>query len=164
MLKILLSNKEKLLELANTPLNENCSAVILKKLPEKLGEPRRFLIPCGFSELKCKALADLGASISLMPLSMWKKLGDSRDELAHITFSTGNYDLPFDIESDLREKNSPNHDPTKEMIHILEDFGLMRIARILKPRSAPCVFVLRIHSKLTSSSPSLWNPISKSYD
>ncbi|GKD75803.1 hypothetical protein Tco_1334085, partial [Tanacetum coccineum] len=36
MLKSLLSNKEKLLELANTPLNENCSAVILKKLPEKL--------------------------------------------------------------------------------------------------------------------------------
>nr|GEW55107.1 reverse transcriptase domain-containing protein [Tanacetum cinerariifolium] len=55
--------------------NENCSAVILKKLPEKLGDPEKFLIPCGFSELKCKALADLGASIILMPLSVWKKLG-----------------------------------------------------------------------------------------
>nr|GEW17770.1 reverse transcriptase domain-containing protein [Tanacetum cinerariifolium] len=75
MLKALLSNKEKLLELANTPLNENCSTVILKKLPEKLGDPEKFLIPCGFSELKCKALADLGASINLMPLSVWKKLG-----------------------------------------------------------------------------------------
>ncbi|GKE54867.1 reverse transcriptase domain-containing protein [Tanacetum coccineum] len=75
MLKSLLSNNEKLLELANTPFNENCSAVILKKLPEKLGDPRKFLIPCGFSELKCKALADLGASINLMPLSVWKKLG-----------------------------------------------------------------------------------------
>ncbi|GJS66557.1 reverse transcriptase domain-containing protein [Tanacetum coccineum] len=75
MLKALLSNKEKLLELANTPLNENCSAVILKKLPEKLGDPGKFLIPCGFSEFKCKALADLGASINLMPLSVWKKLG-----------------------------------------------------------------------------------------
>nr|GEV90226.1 reverse transcriptase domain-containing protein [Tanacetum cinerariifolium] len=70
MLKALLSNKEKLQELANTPLNENCSAVILKKLLEKLGDPRKFLIPCGFSELKCKALADLGASINLMPLSV----------------------------------------------------------------------------------------------
>nr|GFB92817.1 reverse transcriptase domain-containing protein [Tanacetum cinerariifolium] len=60
MLKALLSNKEKLQELANTPLNENCSAVILKKLPEKVGDPRKFLIPCGFSELKCNALADLG--------------------------------------------------------------------------------------------------------
>ncbi|GJZ96694.1 reverse transcriptase domain-containing protein [Tanacetum coccineum] len=73
--EILLSNKEKLLELANIPLNKNCSAVILKKLPKKLGDPGKFLISCGFSELKCKALADLGASINLMPLSVWKKLG-----------------------------------------------------------------------------------------
>nr|GEX99043.1 reverse transcriptase domain-containing protein [Tanacetum cinerariifolium] len=49
-------------------------AVILKKLPEKLRDPGKFLIPCGFNELKCKALADLGASINLMPLSVWKKL------------------------------------------------------------------------------------------
>nr|GEW61135.1 reverse transcriptase domain-containing protein [Tanacetum cinerariifolium] len=66
---------EKLLELANTPFNENCSAVILKKLPERLGDPGKFLILCGFSELKCKSLADLGASINLMPLFVWKKLG-----------------------------------------------------------------------------------------
>nr|GEY65848.1 hypothetical protein [Tanacetum cinerariifolium] len=43
--KALLSNKEKLLELANTPLNENCLVVILKKLPEKLGDLEKFLIP-----------------------------------------------------------------------------------------------------------------------
>nr|GEV43403.1 hypothetical protein [Tanacetum cinerariifolium] len=49
ILKALLSNKEKLQELAKTPLNENCSSVILKKLLEKLGDPRKFLIPCGFS-------------------------------------------------------------------------------------------------------------------
>nr|GEY78592.1 reverse transcriptase domain-containing protein [Tanacetum cinerariifolium] len=49
-------------------------SVILKKLPEKLGDPRKFLILCGFSELKCKALTDLGASINLMSLSVWKKL------------------------------------------------------------------------------------------
>ncbi|GKD83193.1 reverse transcriptase domain-containing protein, partial [Tanacetum coccineum] len=72
---ILLSNKEKLFELANTPLNENCSAMLLKKLPEKLGDPGKFLIPCDFLELdECLALADLGTSINLMPLSVWKKL------------------------------------------------------------------------------------------
>nr|GEV65801.1 reverse transcriptase domain-containing protein [Tanacetum cinerariifolium] len=38
-------------------------------------DPGKFLIPCGFSELKCKVLADLGASINLMPLFVWKKLG-----------------------------------------------------------------------------------------
>ncbi|GKF04696.1 reverse transcriptase domain-containing protein, partial [Tanacetum coccineum] len=75
MIKDLLTNKEKLLEMANTPLNENCSAVLLKKLPEKLGDTRRFLIPCDFYGLEsCMALADLGASINLMPLSMWKTL------------------------------------------------------------------------------------------
>ncbi|GKF73095.1 hypothetical protein Tco_0219427 [Tanacetum coccineum] len=63
MLKSLLSNKEKLIELANTPLNENCSAVILKKLPEKLGDPGKFLILCSFSELKCKAVKSYNDSI-----------------------------------------------------------------------------------------------------
>nr|GEX61145.1 reverse transcriptase domain-containing protein [Tanacetum cinerariifolium] len=75
MFKKLLNNKNKLIELTKTPLNENCSAVVLKKLPEKLGDPERFLIPCDFFEFdNCLALADLGASINLMPLSIWKKL------------------------------------------------------------------------------------------
>ncbi|GJS37424.1 reverse transcriptase domain-containing protein [Tanacetum coccineum] len=74
-IKSLLSNKEKLFELARTPLNEHCSAVLLKKLPEKLGDPDKFLIPCDFPGMDvCLALADLGASINLMPLSVWKKL------------------------------------------------------------------------------------------
>ncbi|GKC26792.1 reverse transcriptase domain-containing protein [Tanacetum coccineum] len=73
--KSILSNKEKLFELASTPLNENCSTMILKKLPEKLGDPGKFLIPCNFLELdECLALADLGASINLIPLSVWKHL------------------------------------------------------------------------------------------
>nr|GEW59554.1 hypothetical protein [Tanacetum cinerariifolium] len=90
MFKTLLSNKEKLQELANTPLNENCSAVILKKLPKKLGDPGKFLIPYGFSELKCKALADLGASINLMPLSVWKKLGLPKLIPTRMTFELAN--------------------------------------------------------------------------
>nr|GEV33965.1 reverse transcriptase domain-containing protein [Tanacetum cinerariifolium] len=51
MFKKLLNNKDKLIELTKMPLNENCSAVVLKKLPKKLG-----------------------ANINLMPLSIWKKL------------------------------------------------------------------------------------------
>nr|GEV25139.1 hypothetical protein [Tanacetum cinerariifolium] len=74
-LKDLVTNKEKLLELANTPLNENCSAVLLKKLPEKLGDPGKFLILCDFGELEgCLALADLDSIINLMPIFVWKKL------------------------------------------------------------------------------------------
>ncbi|GKA31981.1 reverse transcriptase domain-containing protein [Tanacetum coccineum] len=73
--KSLLRNKEKLFEFANTLLNENCSAVLFKKLPKNLGDPDKFLIPCDFSKLdECLALSDLGASINLMPLSVWKKL------------------------------------------------------------------------------------------
>nr|GEX19967.1 reverse transcriptase domain-containing protein [Tanacetum cinerariifolium] len=49
--------------------------LVLKKLPEKLGDPGRFLIRCDFSEFdNCLALADLGASINLLLLSIWKKL------------------------------------------------------------------------------------------
>ncbi|GJZ66156.1 reverse transcriptase domain-containing protein [Tanacetum coccineum] len=74
-LKALIGNKEKLSEMARTPLNEHCSAVILNKLPKKLGDPGKFLIPCDFPRMdECLALADLGASINLMPLSVWKKL------------------------------------------------------------------------------------------
>nr|GEY06991.1 reverse transcriptase domain-containing protein [Tanacetum cinerariifolium] len=74
-IKSLLTNKDKLYELARTPLKEHCSAVLLKKLPEKLGDPSKFLIPCDFLEMdECLALDDLGASINLMPLSVWNKL------------------------------------------------------------------------------------------
>nr|GEZ19681.1 DNA-directed DNA polymerase [Tanacetum cinerariifolium] len=44
-IKSLLENKDKLFELAKIPLNDNCLAMLLKKLPEKLGDPNKFLIP-----------------------------------------------------------------------------------------------------------------------
>nr|GFA38622.1 reverse transcriptase domain-containing protein [Tanacetum cinerariifolium] len=50
-LKTLIGNKEKLSEMARTSLNEHCSAVLLKKLPKKLGDPGKFLIPCDFPML-----------------------------------------------------------------------------------------------------------------
>nr|GEU82735.1 reverse transcriptase domain-containing protein [Tanacetum cinerariifolium] len=74
-IKTLLTNKDKLSELARTPLNEYCSAVLLKKLPEKLGDPGKFLIPCDFLRMaECLALADLSASINIMTLSVWNRL------------------------------------------------------------------------------------------
>nr|GFA74249.1 reverse transcriptase domain-containing protein [Tanacetum cinerariifolium] len=63
-LKALIGNKEKLSEMARTTMNEHCSTVILNKLPRKIGDPGKFLIPCEFSRMdECLALADLGASI-----------------------------------------------------------------------------------------------------
>nr|GEV77281.1 reverse transcriptase domain-containing protein [Tanacetum cinerariifolium] len=74
-IKSLLANKDKLFELAKIPLNENFSAMLLKKLLENLGDPGKFLIPCDFPKMDvCHALADLGASINLMPLYNWKKI------------------------------------------------------------------------------------------
>nr|GFB55933.1 reverse transcriptase domain-containing protein [Tanacetum cinerariifolium] len=74
-IKSLLTNKDKPYELARTSLNEHCSAVLLKKLSEKLGNPDKFLIPCDFPRMdECLALADLDASINLMTLSFWNKL------------------------------------------------------------------------------------------
>nr|GEW54839.1 reverse transcriptase domain-containing protein [Tanacetum cinerariifolium] len=147
--------------MANTHLNENYSSVIIKKLPEKLGDPGKLLIPCCFSELKCKALADLvpllgnnhGSSCETtgpgednllflllflrfrdggptcssnraerFPITRLHLLRDFVDELALITFPSGNDDLPFDIESDLKEiEYLLNHDLIKEIESILED-------------------------------------------
>ncbi|GKA99749.1 reverse transcriptase domain-containing protein [Tanacetum coccineum] len=86
MFRSLISNKEKLFELSSAPLNENYSAVLLTKLPEKLGDPGKFLIPCDFPGMvECSALADLGASINLMPLSVLKRLSLPKLTTTHMT-------------------------------------------------------------------------------
>nr|GEY74432.1 reverse transcriptase domain-containing protein [Tanacetum cinerariifolium] len=94
MFKKLLNNKVKLIELTKTPLNENCSAVVLKKLPEKLGDPGRFLIPCDFLEVdNCLALADLGG-INFESEEIENFLNDD-------SISFGVEDSPFNMEEDI---------------------------------------------------------------
>nr|GEW56093.1 DNA-directed DNA polymerase [Tanacetum cinerariifolium] len=101
-IKSLLANKDKLFELAKVPLNENCSAMLLKKLSEKLGDSGKFLIPCDFPRIEvCHALADLGASINLMPLSIWKKL--SLPELTPTRMTLELVDSRSKSSSNLRE-------------------------------------------------------------
>ncbi|GJX15477.1 reverse transcriptase domain-containing protein [Tanacetum coccineum] len=75
MIKSLLTNMDKLFELAKIPLNENCSAMLLKKLPEKLGDPSKFLIPCDFPGMDVRSrLGDLAPSINLTLFPYGKKL------------------------------------------------------------------------------------------
>nr|GEX61467.1 reverse transcriptase domain-containing protein [Tanacetum cinerariifolium] len=121
-IKSLLTNKEKLFELAITPLNEHCSTVLLKKLSEKLGDPGKFLIPCDFTGMdECLALADLGASINLMPLSVWNKLSlpelsptcmtlELADRLIsrELTLRVGKEAVTFNL--DQTSRYSPNYD------------------------------------------------------
>ncbi|GJT22957.1 reverse transcriptase domain-containing protein [Tanacetum coccineum] len=75
-LSSLLKNKEKLEEIAITSVNAECSAIIMNKVPEKLGDPGKFLIPCALQERnRTSALADSGASINRLPHSIYKQLG-----------------------------------------------------------------------------------------
>ncbi|XP_010247294.1 PREDICTED: uncharacterized protein LOC104590358 [Nelumbo nucifera] len=74
--KEILANKRKLGDVATVALNEECSAILLNKLPQKLKDPWSFTIPCTIGSLKInKALCDLGASINLMSYLVFKKLG-----------------------------------------------------------------------------------------
>ncbi|KAL5573280.1 hypothetical protein UlMin_022877 [Ulmus minor] len=75
-LKDILSNKRKLEECEAIALTEETTALLQKKLPPKLKDPGSFSIPCTIGEnFNTKALCDLGASINLMPLSIFRKLG-----------------------------------------------------------------------------------------
>ena len=75
-LKDLLSNKKKLEEISSAPIGVGCSAILLNKLPKKLKDPGSFTIPYLIGGMSVeRALADLGASINLMPYSLFKKLG-----------------------------------------------------------------------------------------
>ena len=75
-LKDILSNKRSLMDCKHIQLNLECSAVVSKELPPKLGDPGKFTIPCtiGKTAIK-KALCDLGASVSLMPFTIFQKMG-----------------------------------------------------------------------------------------
>ncbi|GJV70820.1 reverse transcriptase domain-containing protein [Tanacetum coccineum] len=75
-LSSLLRNKEKLEEIAITTVNAECSAIIMNKVPEKLEDPGKFLIPCALQELdRTSALANSGASINILPHSIYNQLG-----------------------------------------------------------------------------------------
>ncbi|XP_014503119.1 uncharacterized protein LOC106763443 [Vigna radiata var. radiata] len=74
-LKELNTKKRKYLEKETIEMQGNCSAILQRTLPPKLQDPGSFTIPCTIGELDVgKALIDLGASINLMSLSMFKKL------------------------------------------------------------------------------------------
>ncbi|XP_074277872.1 uncharacterized protein LOC141601482 [Silene latifolia] len=74
-LKKLLSNKKKLGASTTINLSKECSAILLNKLPQKLDDPGSFSIPCSIRGIYIqRALCDLGASVSLMPLSIFKRL------------------------------------------------------------------------------------------
>ncbi|XP_075076882.1 uncharacterized protein LOC142163491 [Nicotiana tabacum] len=89
-LKEILSSKRKLEEISVVMLTEKYSAILQNKLPQKLGDPGSFTIPCTLGGIYFeKALCDFGASINLMPLSIFRKLdlGEMKDTGVSLHFA-----------------------------------------------------------------------------
>nr|GEY02662.1 reverse transcriptase domain-containing protein [Tanacetum cinerariifolium] len=97
-IKSLLTNKDKLFELARTPLNEHCSAVHLKKLPEKLGDPEKFLI-LSFPSRTVSYVMNL----KLVDRSISRPVGVAKDVFAKVgTFDFSAYFVVVDFDADPR--------------------------------------------------------------
>src|SRR5262245_4867092 len=80
-MKDVLSKKRRFSEFETVALTKECSAILKNKLPPKLKDPGSFTIPCSIgNNYFGQALCDLGSSINLMPLSIFKKLyvGEAR--------------------------------------------------------------------------------------
>ncbi|XP_009779693.1 uncharacterized protein LOC107770960 [Nicotiana tabacum] len=79
MMKDLMPRKFEFQDLATVTLTQTCSVVVTRPIPEKLSDPGSFIIPCTIGNYAfVKALCDLGASINLMPLAIYKRFGIGR--------------------------------------------------------------------------------------
>ncbi|XP_022872378.1 uncharacterized protein LOC111391393 [Olea europaea var. sylvestris] len=93
-LKDIISNKRKLEDHEIVMLTEKCSARIQKKLPPKLKDPGSFTVPCTIGEVYFdKALRDIGASINLISMSVFRKLGLEEAKATIVTLQLA--DKPF---------------------------------------------------------------------
>nr|GEU56108.1 reverse transcriptase domain-containing protein [Tanacetum cinerariifolium] len=94
-IKSLLANKDKLFELAKIALNENCSVMLLKKLLEKLGDPRKFLIPCDFPgvDLSLPKLTPTRMTFELADRSITRPRGVTEDVFVKV----GKFHFPTDF-------------------------------------------------------------------
>ncbi|GJS87852.1 DNA-directed DNA polymerase, partial [Tanacetum coccineum] len=99
VLKDLLSHKEKLEKATSSvKLSEECSAIIQRNSPQKEGDPGSFTLPCLIGPLAVKnALADLGASINLMPHSLFRRLGISKLKPTKISIQMADRSIKYPI-------------------------------------------------------------------
>nr|GEU45204.1 reverse transcriptase domain-containing protein [Tanacetum cinerariifolium] len=170
-IKSLLTNKDKLFELAKIPLNDNFSAILLKKLPEKLGVLEKFLIPCDFPRMDvCHALADLGAIINLMPLSIWKKLSLLELTPTRMTLELANISItrPKGVAKDVFIKVGKFHFPTDFVVVDFEaDPGVgrsfLRIGRALIDVYGEEI-ILRVNDKAVTFNLNQTTRYSSTYD
>ena len=75
-MKELLTGKKMFDSFETVKATEECSAILLDRLPKKSKDPGSFIIPCTFNDsIHIRALCDSGASVNLIPLSVYRKLG-----------------------------------------------------------------------------------------
>jgi len=102
--KDILSNRRKLEEVQMVSLDTNGSAMIMNELPKKLDDPGKFSIPCSIGNVQFnRALCDLGASVSLMPKSVYDRLGVGELKPTRISLQLANQSikLPLGVVEDL---------------------------------------------------------------
>ena len=106
-LKEMLSNKRKLVDNEKVMLTEECSTILQRKLPPKLKDPRSYTIPCTIGDFDFdKVLCDLGASVNLMPLSIFRKLeiGEVKPTMVCLQFADRSIKHPRGIIEDVLVK------------------------------------------------------------
>ncbi|GJZ69075.1 reverse transcriptase domain-containing protein [Tanacetum coccineum] len=132
-LNSLLRNKEKLEEIAITTVNAECSAIIMNKVPEKLEDSGKFLIPCALQELdRTSALADSGASINLLPYSISKNLGLEALTPTRMTLELANRSIthPMGIAEDVVVRvDGPFLRTAKALIDLYEETLTLRVGK-----------------------------------
>ncbi|XP_027169924.1 uncharacterized protein LOC113769792 [Coffea eugenioides] len=99
-LKEIMTKKRKLVDSEIIALTEECSAIIQNKLPPKLKDPGSFTIPCTIGNVEfSKVLYDLGASVSLIPLTVARQLGLKELKCTNISLQLANRSIrhPMDV-------------------------------------------------------------------
>ena len=103
-LKEIITNKHTWDNNETVPLGETCSSIISRKIPTKLKDPGSFTIPCiiGINEFP-RCLCDLGTSINLMPLSIFRKLGLGDVKAANMTLQLADHSIkrPYGVVEDV---------------------------------------------------------------
>ena len=95
-MKEVMGKKRKLKDYETVKLTEECSAILQRKLPQKVKDPGSFTIPCTIGDSKFEKLfCDLGASINLIPLSVFRKLGLGEVKPTTISLQMANRSLTF---------------------------------------------------------------------
>nr|XP_027093596.1 uncharacterized protein LOC113714000 [Coffea arabica] len=97
-LKEIMTRKRKLEDCETIALTEECSAIIQNKLPPKLKDPGSFSIPCTIGNVDfSKALCDLGASVSLIPLTVARQLGLHELKRTNITLQLADRSIRYPL-------------------------------------------------------------------